>query len=177
MSETKFHTHTEPQPKLSSCIFKFLVFWQQTRRQKALNRMIASITRIQSPLNFLLNQILVCYYRPQYFNCDTFSNNMFAIFMSQFWPTFWWLDSNIYLVLSTFISRPTPLLASIKICVYGHYASPWFYLKYSILDTGSCIHLQVEHTQLGPIDRASPYLRTPAPTQDKTEHSLNCLRH
>jgi hypothetical protein len=40
-----------------------------------------------------------------------------------------------------------------------------FYLDY-VLETGFCLRLQVEPTQLGPIDTASPYLRTPAPTQD-----------
>jgi hypothetical protein len=50
--------------------------------------------------------------------------------------------------------------------VSGHYASSYFYLKYNVLKTGFCLHLQVESTQLGPTDRASPYLWTPAPTQD-----------
>jgi hypothetical protein len=35
----------------------------------------------------------------------------------------------------------------------------------NISETAFCLHLQVEPTKLGPVDRASPYLQTPAPTQ------------
>jgi hypothetical protein len=43
-------------------------------------------------------------------NCATFSKHLLAIFMSWFFPAFWWWDSNIYLVFSTFALRPTSLL-------------------------------------------------------------------
>jgi hypothetical protein len=32
------------------------------------------------------------------------------------------------------------------------------YISKNVSETGSCLHLQVKRTQLGPINRASPYL-------------------
>jgi hypothetical protein len=37
---------------------------------------------------------------------------------------------------------------------------PVFVLKHNVSETGFCLRLQVKPAQLGPIDRASPYLRT-----------------
>jgi hypothetical protein len=46
-----------------------------------------------------------------------------------------------------------------KYCVSGNCPSSSFYLKtYNVSETGFCLRLQVEPNQLGPIDRASPYL-------------------
>jgi hypothetical protein len=36
-----------------------------------------------------------------------------------------------------------------------------FLKKHNVSETGFCLRLQVKPTQLDPIDRASPYLRTP----------------
>jgi hypothetical protein len=54
MSEIKFHTHSQPQAKVQFYILIFYAFRQQTGRQKVLDQMVANITQILSPLNFLL---------------------------------------------------------------------------------------------------------------------------
>jgi hypothetical protein len=53
--------------------------------------------------------------------------------------------------------------------VFGHYPlsclylkkHPVYFSKHNFSETGFCLCFQVKPTQLGPIDRASPYLRTP----------------
>jgi hypothetical protein len=55
-----------------------------------------------------------------------------------------------------------------KYCVFGHYASSCLYLKtrspyfskHNVSETGLCLCLQVKPTQLSPVDRVSPHLRT-----------------
>jgi hypothetical protein len=51
--------------------------------------------------------------------------------------------------------------------------------KHNVSDTGFCLRLQVKPTQLGLIDRASPYLRTPVPAPRwgiQAKRSINHLR-
>jgi hypothetical protein len=55
MSEARFHAHTEQRGKVCLVYSNFYIFQQQMRRLKVLDRMVASITRIQSRFNFVLN--------------------------------------------------------------------------------------------------------------------------
>lgn len=58
-----------------SVYYNTYAFRQQLGGQKFLDWMIWNITRIQSPFNFPLNQILICYHCPQNINCATFSKS------------------------------------------------------------------------------------------------------
>jgi hypothetical protein len=73
------------------------------------------------------------------------------------------------------ITQLTYLLLHILCC--WTYSSPCFYLKHNVSETRFCLRLQVEPTQLGPIDRASPYLRTPVPAPKWDIQAKNSTNH
>jgi hypothetical protein len=76
--------------------------------------------------------------------------------------------------------RPLPS-KSFQILYFWRLSIILFYLKkkHNVSETWFCLRLREKPTQLGPIDRASPYLRTPVLTPRyviQAKHSTNHLR-
>jgi hypothetical protein len=88
ISKIKFQIHTELREKCCFVNYNFYVLTEQARGKNALDWNVASFTRIQSPLNFLPNQILICCPIPETLNLWLVFKGFLRIFTTWFYPAF-----------------------------------------------------------------------------------------
>jgi hypothetical protein len=80
-------------------------FRQQARKQKLLDWMVARFTGIQSPINLLLKQTLICYCRSQIFElCHIFWTSVSYLFVSL--PNMGKYEANINIMCPFRTTRP-----------------------------------------------------------------------
>ena len=90
----------------------------QHGRQKIVHKMLASITWLQSVLNFFPSRILTVKFAPKYLNSSTLSKELLSNFVLWFRLAFWSRDMTMYIVLLAFTSSPFSLLATTKSSVF-----------------------------------------------------------
>jgi hypothetical protein len=79
--------------------------------------MLSSIARIQTLSMFLWVKFWLITAMPKYLNYATFSNILFAISVSRFWPAFWWWDSNMYFVPVHTCCGDAPTISRLIACL------------------------------------------------------------
>jgi hypothetical protein len=97
----------------SLCILMFMFFGSRREDRRFWTEWLQALPEL-SPLMYSWIKFWFVTAVPKYLNCTTFSNYMFPIFISRFWPAIWWRDANMYLVFSTFTSRPISILHSCR---------------------------------------------------------------
>jgi hypothetical protein len=94
--KTNFLAHTKQQAKVHFCILGLCLCKLDMGRRKILDRMVVSIPRIWSALNFPCLKFKFVIVVPKYFKFSTFSNDFLFVFMLWSCSAFYWRDMNVF---------------------------------------------------------------------------------
>jgi len=122
------HPYTTTGKIIVLCIV-FFKFLEKRCKTKILNRMVASISRINLLLISSWIQFLCVV--PKYVNYTTFSKNLLAMSELWFFTAFWWRDITMFLVFCVLTSRQASYRASVFFFMV-------FFFPRSVLTSSAC---------------------------------------